>query len=330
MKYLKTIQLTTIFFLLTINSIGQVAQRSVVEHFTNTSCSICASNNGNIHSAIKTQSNVLHISFHPSSPYSNDFFNVQNKNENDDRTNFYGIYGSTPRVVLNGTPISYSTLTTALANSATNTSNFTLNIMQVKYGADSFSAHFVIKKISQDTITKAKLFVGVLEDTINQATNNGEKVHYNVFRKALSLASGNDIILPINVGDSIVTNFKFKSEAGWNMKRLHTLGILQRPSKMLINSNKSSNSIQSTASINNSYSKISNSFLYPNPLTNAIIYSKTDIDDLSIYNQVGERVEQIEKLQGNEPYQAQKLSPGIYTAVFKVNGHVVVQKLIMQ
>jgi hypothetical protein len=79
-----------------------------------------------------------------------------------------------------------------------------------------------------------------------------------------------------------------------------------------------------------SYSKISNSFLYPNPLTNAIIYSKTDIDDLSIYNQVGERVEQLEKLQGNEPYQAQKLSPGIYTAIFKVNGDVVVQKLIMQ
>ncbi len=316
--------------MLTINSMGQVAQRSVVEHFTNTSCSVCASNNGNIHSAINSQANVLHISFHPSSPYSNDFFNVQNKSENDDRTNFYGIYGSTPRVVLNGTAISYSTLSSALANSVTNTTNFTLNIMQVKYGADSFLARIVIKKISQDTITKAKLFVGVLEDTINQATNNGEKVHYNVFRKALSVASGNNIILPINVGDSVVSNFKFKSQASWQIKRLHTLCILQNASKGLINSNLSNNSIQSISSINTEYSKISNSLLYPNPLGNGVIYSKMDIENLIIYNQVGVRVLQTVTLHKNEPYPIEKLSQGIYTAIFKLNEKKFVQRIIVQ
>lgn len=330
MNLLRTVYLSWIFQVIATNGFGQVIQRSVVEHFTNTSCSICASNNGNIHNAISSQSKVLHISYHPSSPYSNDFFNLQNKTENDDRTRFYGIYGSTPRVVLNGASIPYSTLSNSLAAKASIQTNFTISVLQVKFTNDSFLVKIIIKKIGQDTIGRASLFVGVLEDTINQLTNNGEKFHYNVFRKALTATSGKDVILPVGVGDSVVFNFRFKGQAGWDIKRLHSLGILQKTSKGLINSNISINFENQTAGATSHLLKVSGNFLYPNPVNNGVVFSKAELKELTIYNQFGEKVRYIEIFQGDDPYGIGRLSSGIYIAVYKVKDKVVVQKMIVQ
>ena len=47
------------------------------------------------------------------------------------------------------------------------------------------------------------MFLGVAEDTINQLTNNGEAVHYNVFRKALTSVTGAEIDLPLVIGGTL-------------------------------------------------------------------------------------------------------------------------------
>ena len=82
---------------------AQVTRNVVVEHFTNTRCGICGSRNPGLFGNLKTSPEVLHISYHPSRPYSSCVLNKHNVSGNDDRAKYYGVYGSTPRVVVEGT-----------------------------------------------------------------------------------------------------------------------------------------------------------------------------------------------------------------------------------
>lgn len=86
-----------------------VAKKVIVEHFTNSRCGVCASKNPSLFTNLTSHPDILHISYHPSSPYSSCVFSQSNPAENDSRTNFYGIFGGTPRIVIQGDVISSST-----------------------------------------------------------------------------------------------------------------------------------------------------------------------------------------------------------------------------
>ena len=86
--------------------LSQVPKKTIVEHFTNTKCSICASRNPGFYTNLNNQPGVLHLAIHPSSPYNGCQLYQQNSSENDARTNYYGVYGGTPRLVINGSVIS--------------------------------------------------------------------------------------------------------------------------------------------------------------------------------------------------------------------------------
>ncbi len=105
---MKNILVVTVAFIVSATSFAQVSKTIVVEHFTNSVCSICASRNPGFYENLSEQENVLHLAIHPSAPYSSCIFNLNNVIENDDRTNYYGIYGSTPRLVIQGDVISSS------------------------------------------------------------------------------------------------------------------------------------------------------------------------------------------------------------------------------
>lgn len=198
---------------------AQTQRTNVVEHFTNTSCSVCAANNPGFMNTIRQSGNTLHISFHPSSPYINDVFNVQNRVENDARTNHYGIFGATPRLVVNGQVIQNSNLAVSLANAAGSTSAFALRLSTQMQAAGSYQLSVVLTKMAADTQSTARLFLGLVEDTIQQLTNNGEAVHYHVFRKAVSEITGNAITLPVAVGDSVAFTFPLLFPVGQPLQR---------------------------------------------------------------------------------------------------------------
>src|SRR5260221_7207968 len=80
-------------------SLAQVAKKIIVEHFTNTDCSICAALDPGFYANLNAHPGVLHLSIHPSAPYPNGLLYKQNATANDARTNYYGVYGSTPRLV---------------------------------------------------------------------------------------------------------------------------------------------------------------------------------------------------------------------------------------
>ena len=89
-------------------AMAQVPKKVIVEHFTNTKCSVCASRNPGFYTNLNAQSGVIHLAIHPSSPYAACVLSMHNPVENDGRTNYYSIYGGTPRLVIQGTVISSS------------------------------------------------------------------------------------------------------------------------------------------------------------------------------------------------------------------------------
>jgi hypothetical protein len=291
---------------------AQVARKSIVEHFTNTSCGVCVGVNPTIYSAVAANPHVLHISFHPSSPYTSDIFSLQNKTENDGRTNHYGIFGSTPRVVLNGVSVASNTLSSALTPLASAMSNFEISVSQEKHHTDSFYTTVVIKKVAADTTTNATIFAGVVEDTVNQTGNNGQASHYNVFRKSLSATNGQAIALPANVGDSIVTQFNYKAAAAWQIERLNTFVILSRNNKQVIQAAKSVNS-NAPVVIPNALANttITQTLVYPNP-SNGIFYTAMAAKKLSIVNTNGVVVRTYYNITENTRLDLSTLAKGNY------------------
>lgn len=318
------------FVLVSLQSMAQIPLQSVVEHFTNTSCSVCAANNAGIYAAIKNKPNILYVSFHPSSPYPSDIFNIQNKAENDDRTKFYNIYGATPRTILNGEQVSYSSLNAAIESKSSNMSNYSIDVIQTEGTNNQFWVQTVIKKIANDSSKYAKILVLVLEDTIQQTGNNGEPTHYHVFRKAMTAITGNMVELPANIGDSLVINNNFIAETSWDIKRLHSMAILQNNSKTLLNSGVSKNNKGSTGwkeEIFEAYAP----FIFPNPINTHVIYSNLDLLHLAIFNQLGEKVMTIPLIERNQAISLENLGSGIYTLVAEsIDSKFLVQKIVKQ
>lgn len=238
-----------IFFIL-LTSLGplalmaQVPKKSIVEHFTNSNCSVCASRNPGFYANLNRQANVLHLAVHPSSPYSSCRLYQQNDAANDARTNYYGIYGGTPRLVINGSVIpsgndyAANSLFTPFINQ---TSPVSIRIEQRKFGVDSVQSKIIIKTVSANNLNSASLFVSLAENTVNYSGNNGESIHYDVFRKSLTAATGQSITIPRAIGDSVVVVLSSPSNAVWNFNKIYTLAILQETaSKSLIQAEASS------------------------------------------------------------------------------------------
>lgn len=243
-----------IFLFLAIAGFGQlsaqVPKKVIVEHFTNTLCSICKSRNPGFYTNLRKQTGVIHLAIHPSSPYKDCAFNKHNVAENDARTNYYGVYGSTPRLVVQGAVVSNS----ADYNSASiftpylgKTSPASIRIAQTKFAKDSIRCKIVIKTEAAHSLGNLSLFVALAEDTIKYTSPNGETVHYDVFRKSLTGATGITVTLPAAVGDSVVIIKSSPANVAWNFSHIYTVAILQESgSKAVVQSESvpaSSNSI---------------------------------------------------------------------------------------
>jgi hypothetical protein len=227
-------------FSITVNA--QIPKTTIVEHFTNSNCGVCAYSNPFIADTLGNFPDVLRIAFYPSSPYANCFFSMQNPIENDARTNFYGVYGGTPKLLVNGELTTLANLESKLQTAAQDTTSYKLRLTQEFISMDSVEVRLMIKKVAPDFLVDALLFIGAAEDTVFQTTGNGESVHRDVFRKALTNSVGDNILLPVNVNDSVVFNFPYKVDTAWNTNRMNSIAILQNISdKKLINATISTN-----------------------------------------------------------------------------------------
>lgn len=247
-------------------SIAQVPLHSVVEHFTNTKCSICASRNPGFHSNLSAHPQITHLSIHPSAPYNTCVLSTQNKTDNDNRTSFYGIYGSTPRLVINGDVIPASAnygLAALFSSYLGLTTPISLRVEQTNFGSDSIKAKVIIKKVAA-TASDARLFIGLVEDTIFVNGGNGETKHYNVLRKSLTGATPQSVSLGMMpIGDSVTMEMTGTAATFWDMNRMFAIAILHEDATNKIVQSAVSMPLK-TAGIENQ-SKVPQFSIAPNP-----------------------------------------------------------------
>ncbi len=184
---------------LTINAtFGQAKRYALLEHFTNTLCSSCASQNPGLFSTIKVEANtdLHHISYHWQVPYVNCVYYQANTLPQEERAAFYNIPGS-PRVSLNGAAnIGTTSVTLASISAAATTSPIYVKVAE-NAGTTGGTRTATIKIKAEGTAPAGnlKLFVAVVEKKTNYASPNGETVHHNVFRKFLTSSAGNAITI---------------------------------------------------------------------------------------------------------------------------------------
>ena len=289
-----------------------------VEHFTNTKCSVCASRNPGFYTNLNAQSGVIHLSIHPSSPYSACVLSQHNAAENDSRTNYYGVYGGTPRLVIQGVVISsganYSS-SNIFTPYLSQTSVASIRIEQTKFANDSIRSRIVIKTEASHTLPGLSLFVALAEDTITYTGSNGEPRHFDVFRKSLTGTSGVSITLPSNVGDSVVYTMSSTVNGAWNFSRIFTLAILQETTSKAVVQSESVPASLNNLSVGIHNNKAINNGIKVYATDNNIIVTQNNFKEnntLTLYDIAGKilLVQQLTK--SYESINIPNLSAGLY------------------
>lgn len=271
-----------LFLLLAILFLGElnaqtVAKTVVVEHFTNTKCSICASRNPNLYQNLGKFPNVLHIAYHPSSPYASCVLNQHNVQQNDNRTQHYGIYGGTPRAVIQGTVVGVSSQvvdSATIANQTGQQSPIDLSIAEYWVTNDSVKVEIKLKTVATHTYSNTVLYIPITEDFLQYNAPNGETQHHDVFRKAIYdiNGAGLQVTLPTTVGDSVVVTGGYRVDAAWDTAQLSVTAILQAVSnKEVIQVGRSSNRMTTAAtSVVNIKNQSEQLQVFPNPVVDLL------------------------------------------------------------
>ncbi len=274
-----------------------VPKTILVEHFTNTLCSVCASRNPSFYANLRQQTGVLHIAYHPSSPYRNCIFSQQNTAENDARTNFYGVYGSTPRLVLNGAalPASQNYAAASLFTPYQGqTSAFAVAASLRPVGADSIAATVQLTTRAAHSYTGLALYIALVEDTVFYAAPNGEPLQYNVFRKSFTGNNTLAIVPAAAVGGTVTITRKLRKEAIWTANRLYALAVVQAPTGPLVQAGISARFSTVLGTATATPAPVLRAF--PNP-TSGSLQLETSLDlrgaNLTIFNVLGQPVRQV-------------------------------------
>ncbi|MCB9189174.1 MAG: T9SS type A sorting domain-containing protein [Flavobacteriales bacterium] len=283
-------QIFYLFILLTfgVNHIrGQVDRQILIEHFTNTVCSVCASKNPGLNANLENHPEIIRISYHPSSPYSSCLLSQHNVTENDERTNFYNIYGATPRIVINGeeypTSVDFGALD--LFDSYENlTSPFLMNTYIDSITQDSIYVSVKITRFEGVSFTHTPfLYAGLAEDTIVYSAPNGEVEHYGVFRKKLIPSYMLESIPSLAIGDSTTMSFTVKVSPDWNLTRIFAFSTIHYvPGNSIVQSS-TSTSIQ-TAYLSITEEEGNEGFdLHFNGVSNQLSILKNDCNSSNLY-----------------------------------------------
>lgn len=313
---MKKLFTTVILVVFSIVVFAQVEKKVIVEHFTNSVCPICASKNPALYSLLEDYPQVIHIAFHPSAPYSSCIFSQFNPIENDARTNYYGIYGSTPWVVVQGDVIPPATpmLTAAQLDMKLNMlSDYDIVIKHYYTDSDTVEVITTIKRVSGEPQSGLTYRGFLTEKMVDYTSPNGETQHPDVFRK---MVTEQPVDLQ-NISDSMVIVSKYLPDNVWDQEMMYVVGVLQRESDKAILQSAQSGFAQNMTAVKEQFAKEPQNVFYPNPVINKLNikkeyagqYSKAEIFDI-----FGKKVE--ESPVGN-PIALNNLQSGYYFLVLK-------------
>lgn len=257
----------------------EVKKATLVEHFTNTRCSICASRNPGFYNAKKSRPDVIHVAYHPSSPYSNCLFSTQNKGENDARTRYYDVFGGTPQFTINGEERGASAMQNVTVYNSFDNKTTPLDVKVNIYpsGRDSIGVNVTIKAVVDHNLTNLALYVPLTEDTVFYNAPNGENQHYDVFRKSFTGVNAISFTAPkLGENDFVFSANVAKSQI-WDLNRLRAIAIVNASDLTVVQAGQSA---LFDATISSTDSELDKNkvllSLYPNPSSEVL---NVEVDD---------------------------------------------------
>ncbi len=287
----------------------------LIEHFTNSNCSTCANRNPAFFTLIgqaQYADDVHHIAVHPMFPYPQCVFYQANTVENSAWVSLYPVQG-TPTIVLNGATQNPSNPILSAAKLQTYLDQTSpLSLQVTESGPDNARTVNVKAKAFGDIPTgNYKIFVAIVEKTINQTTPNGESVHHNVFRKMLTAVAGDAFTVPLP-GETAEFNFEYSVANNWKADEVYVVAFVKEvTTKTVLNSGTRFDPVLSgTEEATPTAIRIS-----PNPTSDFAWVELADdvVQAVEVFATNGQRVSISFENQGNAlSIPTTSLTPGIY------------------
>jgi hypothetical protein len=302
-----------LFLVLPFLAEAQYAKYELVEWFTNTWCPICSSRNPALRSVYDQYSNLHRITIHPSVPYPQCPLYNFNKEDNDARKQYYGVSG-TPTLFINGIRSSNSAgaFESDIQDQQNQVSPVAVEVAE-QVGS-SRSAKVTIRSQGGVPDGNYRLFVALLEESVDLTGQNGETVHPDVLRKFLSSAMGDDFTMPA-AGQSSTIDYEYSVPAGVNPDKAYVLAFVQDiTSRAILNSGTKFDEV-TTGLVDVSIEAELRAF--PNPSSefiNVSVGKDYRFQNLEVLNHLGQKLRTI-SLDGPEnmvTIPTSDLSPGTY------------------
>jgi len=289
---MKKISLLALLLSITIVATAQVSKTIMVEHFTNSVCSVCNILNPGILSNIDNQGNIIHLSIHPSKPYDECLFSQQNPTEQDNRAIYYNIFNATPRLVINGQVIQSGTdySADALYDSYENqTSPISITMLQTKQN-DQLDIEATITTEASNDLQDLRLHVMAVERVVDYNAPNGEMMHHDVFRQLLTEDGGIPISLESGVGESVQMTLTKDILSNWVKDEMYAIAFVQNEvTKEIIQSSATTVEQDDLVSVTDTPRLEVDWAIYPNPAQEELWVEINNAAEFeaTIYNQVG-------------------------------------------
>jgi len=306
MRRIFTLFIITIFVTPLFSQTGRAV---IVEHFTNTYCSACSFLNPGFYQTLENYPDVVHIAYHPSSPYSGCVFNQHNSWENDQRTYFYGVYGSTPRVVVQGEAFAAQSpliKPEQIDAHLGGTSDYTISMAKTESRANTMKITIEIERISGSQFETILVYAGLAEKEVEYDAPNGEDLHHDVFRKVIFYDTAN--VNP--VGQKKIIEYEYSTDEAWDENQIYAFAIIHDATTNMVK--QACTSLESPAGVGDKTFNELNHILYPNPTTN-IIKVKSEYTEIfssfELFDLVGNKVKE---LRNTNEMDIAELPEGVY------------------
>ena len=321
--------MTTLAFglFLTASSLfGQAKRYVLLEHFTNTLCSSCASQNPSFFTTIKVETNpdVHHISYHWRTPYLNCVYYQANQVPQDARADYYSVPGS-PRVSLNGgSQTGVSAVSSVSIQDAATTSPIYVKVGEVTNANQSRTATIKVKAVGSVPTSSYRLHVALVEKKTTYVSPNGEREHFNVFRRFLTPTAGDNITLSATEQTLF---FDYTPDLA-TAAQLYVVAWVQNVSnREVLNSGTRFDAVTATeeVSVDNQVT------LSPNPTTGKVTltFDKLTPQYLTVQNAAGQVFENV-KLSKSTNYELNlsNLAAGVYIVKVKSEEGIAIKRVI--
>lgn len=229
MKHLNKLSLIIMALLLGFGSLSAAPRMALVEHYTNSGCGPCATNNPAMFDWIKAnKTKAIMISYHLNNVDPNDPMYLHNPSLMNERATYYSI-PSTPHAIVSGNKgsgASQSAIQSSIDNVTKQTSEITITVNKKPSTG--------LKQDYSVTVKSTKAYANnmVLRFAIVQAYNrltpagpNGEADHWFVARKMLPNSAGTSISLEANKEKSM--DFDFNLDAEWYSNMIFVVAWVQ-------------------------------------------------------------------------------------------------------